>query len=332
MALGTSWTQIASDSFTYLGYSGTAYVYAKLNRQDTANRKSYVDLELRINHSVWVQSYDTDFYLSGSGWLGYAYREYSAGTTTIMSSQITVTHNSNGVGSFTATGGYEYKGIGVSATQFTSSSQSLPNITVNYTISYNANGGTGAPGNQTKTHGTALTLSSTVPTWSGHTFSGWNTAQNGTGTMYQPGGSYTANASATLYAQWGLVSYTITYNANNGTGAPDPSTKVHGQTTYLSTVTPERDGYTFFKWNTLANGTGQDYSPGGPFNIDAATTLYAIWIQNTVPVDSVHDCVIKIHDNWIPCFSYINVGGTWYFVRKTAINVSGTWRNVSNKT
>jgi len=128
MALGTSWTQIASDGFTYLGYSGTAYVYAKLNRQDVANNKSYVDLQLRINHSVWVQSYDTDFYLSGYGWLGYAYRSFDAGTTTIMSSQITINHNANGTGSFTATGGYEYKGIGISATQFTSSSQSLPTI------------------------------------------------------------------------------------------------------------------------------------------------------------------------------------------------------------
>lgn len=128
MALGTSWTQIASDGFTYLGYSGTAYVYAKLNRQDIANNKSYIDLELRIYHSAWVQSYDTDFYLSGYGWLGYAYRSFDAGTTTIMSSQITVNHNADGTGSFTATGGYEYKGIGVSATQFTSSSQSLPTI------------------------------------------------------------------------------------------------------------------------------------------------------------------------------------------------------------
>lgn len=128
MALGTSWTQIASKSFTYLGYSGTAYVYAKLNRQDVAANKSYVDLELRINHSVWVQSYNTDFYLSGEGWLGYDYRSYDAGTTTIMSSQITVNHNSDGTGSFTATGGYEYKGIGVDATQFTSSSQTLPTI------------------------------------------------------------------------------------------------------------------------------------------------------------------------------------------------------------
>ena len=37
-----------------------------------------------------------------------------------------------------------------------------------YTISYNANGGSGAPASQTKTYGTTLTLSSTKPTRSGY--------------------------------------------------------------------------------------------------------------------------------------------------------------------
>ena len=39
-----------------------------------------------------------------------------------------------------------------------------------YTVNYNANGGTGAPGNQTKTYGQNLTLSSTVPTRTNYTF------------------------------------------------------------------------------------------------------------------------------------------------------------------
>ena len=129
MALGTSWTQIASKDFTYLGYDGTAYVYAKLqnNGQSVANNTSKVDLELRVWHSVWVQSYDTDFYLSGYGWLGYAYRSFDSGTTTIMSSTVTVNHNADGTGTLSATGGYEYKGIGVDATQF-SGSIALPTI------------------------------------------------------------------------------------------------------------------------------------------------------------------------------------------------------------
>lgn len=71
-----------------------------------------------------------------------------------------------------------------------------------YTVSYNANGGSGAPSAQTKTYGTALTLSSTQPIRSGYRFAGWNTNAAGTGTSYAAGGSYTANAGVTLYAQW----------------------------------------------------------------------------------------------------------------------------------
>ena len=71
-----------------------------------------------------------------------------------------------------------------------------------YTVSYNANGGQNAPGNQTKTYGVSLTLSGAKPTRSGYTFVNWNTASNGSGTSYNSGQSYTGNEPLTLYAQW----------------------------------------------------------------------------------------------------------------------------------
>ena len=100
-----------------------------------------------------------------------------------------------------------------------------------YTISYNANGGNNAPADQTKQHDVTLILTSDRPTrasstsstitinfngsggspfvssatsavTTNYTFSKWNTAANGSGTDYNSGANYTANASATLYAQW----------------------------------------------------------------------------------------------------------------------------------
>ena len=71
-----------------------------------------------------------------------------------------------------------------------------------YTISYNANGGSGAPSNQTKDGGIDLTLSSTVPTRTGYAFAGWNTQADGSGTSYASGATFTGNANTTLYAQW----------------------------------------------------------------------------------------------------------------------------------
>lgn len=73
-----------------------------------------------------------------------------------------------------------------------------------YQVTYNANGGTGAPGAQTKTYGTNLTLSSTKPTRTDYTFMGWATSANGS-VAYAAGATYTANAAVTLYAVWQLA-------------------------------------------------------------------------------------------------------------------------------
>jgi hypothetical protein len=71
-----------------------------------------------------------------------------------------------------------------------------------YTISYDANGGTGAPADQTKTHGVDLTLSTTKPTRSSYSFQGWADTASGGSVKYSAGSSYTENADATLYAVW----------------------------------------------------------------------------------------------------------------------------------
>ena len=73
-----------------------------------------------------------------------------------------------------------------------------------HTVSYNANGGSGAPGGQTKWWGEVLTLSSTRPTRADHTFLGWATSANGA-VAYQPGGRYGADNNVTLYAVWKLA-------------------------------------------------------------------------------------------------------------------------------
>lgn len=71
-----------------------------------------------------------------------------------------------------------------------------------HTVSYNANGGTGAPGNQTKNQGVTLTLSSTKPTRTGYSFVNWTASIGGT---YNPGGSYTHDqdgGTVTMKANW----------------------------------------------------------------------------------------------------------------------------------
>lgn len=80
--------------------------------------------------------------------------------------------------------------------------ESIAALPMTYTVSYDANGGSGAPASQTKTQDVALTLSGTRPTRDGYTFLGWATSKTASSAQYQPGDTYTANAAATLYAVW----------------------------------------------------------------------------------------------------------------------------------
>ena len=152
-----------------------------------------------------------------------------------------------------------------------------------YTVSYNANGGTGAPGNQTKTHGQSLTLSSVKPTKDGYTFQGWSTSSTGS-VQYNPGSAYTGNANLTLYAVWNPVKYPIYFNANGGTGAPDTQYQTHFEYLTLSSVVPKKAGYTFKGWSTTLNGA-VSYQPGGQFGENRSVTLYAVWA--VIPVTSI---------------------------------------------
>ena len=148
-----------------------------------------------------------------------------------------------------------------------------------HTVSYNANGGSGAPGNQTKWYGSTLTLSSTKPTRTGYTFQGWATSAGG-GVAYQPGQAYGNDANITLYAVWKANTWTVKYNANGGSGAPADQIKTYGQTLKLSTSKPVRTDYNFMGWATSKANADKGtvtYAAGANYTSNAAITLYAVW-------------------------------------------------------
>ena len=165
--------------------------------------------------------------------------------------------------------------------------------TKTYTITYNANGGSGAPGKQTKTYGKTLKLSTTKPTRTGYTFQGWGTSATGS-VVYASGANYTANASDTLYAIWKANTYTVTYNANGGSDAPATQTKTYGQTLTLSSTKPTRTNYNFLGWGTSAASTTVAYAPGADYTENSAITLYAIWslayVEPIIEITSLDRC------------------------------------------
>ena len=150
-----------------------------------------------------------------------------------------------------------------------------------YTVTYNANGGTEEPSSQTKKHGVDLKLRETIPTKTGYTFNGWGTTSAATEPSYKPGDKYTLNANITLYAIWKINTYTVTYNANGGSGQPGSQIKKYGEDLTLSTTEPTRTGYTFNGWGTTSAATEPSYKPGDKYTLNANITLYAIWGKNT---------------------------------------------------
>ena len=157
-------------------------------------------------------------------------------------------------------------------------------------VTYNANGGSGAPGSTSAAFGSTVTVSSTVPTRTGYTFIGWNQASGGGSTSYASGDTFSMPAtSITLYAQWAAVNYLLSYDANGGTGQPltqsiayDPAATSNAT---VSATVPTRSGYDFLGWNTVANGSGTVRASSATFAMPAANvTLYAQWSLATYTV------------------------------------------------
>lgn len=76
-----------------------------------------------------------------------------------------------------------------------------------YKISYNANGGVGAPMSQTRTNKTNAVLSWNYPKRSGYLFLGWSTSRAASSPTYYPGSVYYLDSSVTLYAVWTFVGW-----------------------------------------------------------------------------------------------------------------------------
>jgi uncharacterized repeat protein (TIGR02543 family) len=162
---------------------------------------------------------------------------------------------------------------------------------INYTFTYNSNSAdSGTVPTETSKQ---ITQTATVKAntgslaLAGYTFSGWNTASDGTGTNYLSGSLFTVGSSnVTLYAKWSANTYTITYNTNGGTGNAQRSSTNVSSDTYTtggsSVVFPgigtlERIGFTFGGWNTSAAGTGTNYSAANTYTTVSNVIFYAKW-------------------------------------------------------
>lgn len=74
-----------------------------------------------------------------------------------------------------------------------------------------------------------------------------------------------------------LGTYTLTYDARGGTGAPTAQTQGEGRNVTVSSTVPVRDGYTFLGWTLDADGSFVQHTGGDILSAYDDITLYAVW-------------------------------------------------------
>ena len=198
------WTTAKSTGNLSLS-AGTYYVWARDaagNRSDAASIVAYT-----VTRSVGTGSSLTTRYDSTS-----------SSTGTAFTSNTVVLSGTNVWAQSSAKTGYKSPVLKRGGSTATNPSHAAVtgNVTIassatiqTYTVSYNANGGSGAPSSQTKTYGQTLKLSTTVPTRTNYTFLGWSTSSSATSATYSAGANYTANSAAKLYAVWKIETVTL---------------------------------------------------------------------------------------------------------------------------
>ena len=144
-----------------------------------------------------------------------------------------------------------------------------------YTVTFDATGGnTETPNKGVKYNEPYGALPSAKR--DGHDFIGWYTLESG-GEQIDASMLYKVLGNQTLYAHWTLRQYTITYNANGGTGAPAEQKKTHGQALTLSIQVPTKSESEFLGWSKDKNATSAQYAKGASYTEEGNAILYAIW-------------------------------------------------------
>lgn len=200
-------------------------------------------------------------------------------------------------------------------------SSSIYNCTVTYEVktykvSYNANGGSGAPGSSNYEYNATCTVSSTTPSKSSsssssnftitgnanggnvntsvtatktvttnYTFKGWATSSSGS-VAYTAGSTFKVTKDITLYAVWGSNTNT-TYANNTLADLPEPS-RSSAIASYTLKMNPANGGtttsqtvsksasYDFMGWSSSSTGGALDLST----SYTGKTTVYAVWKVN----------------------------------------------------
>lgn len=170
-----------------------------------------------------------------------------------------------------------------------------------YSVTYNLNGGinnNANPSTYTVLYGVTLKN----PTRTGYTFTGWYDEKGNKVTGINEGCNAMFSSSDDLYAKlakrttgnktltacWEPIHYTVTYDANGGTGTMSTDTVTYDENYVTKANQFTRTGYEFIGWTTNADGSGSNWTSwiGKPWKwtYTKNITLYAQWKAKTYTI------------------------------------------------
>jgi uncharacterized repeat protein (TIGR02543 family) len=238
---------------------------------------------------------------------------------------------SSGMPSAPDRNGYSFNGWYTQAdgggSEFTAATPVTGNITVyawwrldtsiQYTVTFDAAGGSPATQTRTVTNGSSLGFPGmpSEPTMAAYIFDGWYTQTNGGGNEFTA--AIPVNGNITVYAWWSLdtsIQYTVTFDAVGGSPATQTRTVTNGDSLGFSGMPsePTMAAYIFGNWYTAANGGGSEFTAVTPITGDM--TVYAwwkmpdtlsladslTWISNNAVEGGVYTIVLKNNETISP--------------------------------
>ncbi len=165
---------------------------------------------------------------------------------------------------------------------------------VNYTITYNANGGTIENGSHVYSgetiygniSATLIKQNDLIINREGYFFKGWATTNNASSVEITDGQTITITGDLVLYAVWSYIAtYTISFNANEGNITTNSQTitgetitgNVTGTLSRSTVIKLSRSGYKFKGWGLTADTREPDYLDASKIIINSDIEIFAIW-------------------------------------------------------
>ncbi len=171
-------------------------------------------------------------------------------------------------------------------------------------VFFDANGGEGTMDPQYFMVGISQNLSAATFTRVGYTFSGWNTEPDGSGISYNDQQTIILSGSLTLYAQWSPITCIITLIPTGVDTFVTILTCYYGDSLTLPTAPFSHPDYVFLGWNTMADGSGEWFSPQQTIVPLSNMTLFSQW-ESLVNNESLSCPVLTILSNEIGTDSII---------------------------